>query len=166
MLRKAKSWRRWVARTRTGQPVGNIVADVLTVRQKGEDMTNATETTPETPTLDRMSELRPQLDVIGEFLDWLLSEGYVLGGYQHHPTCRRHQYTDHEAVCRCALQDSECWGQDPDCPDAAAHVDPLFYLQLMAKFFGIDQGAAEAEKRAVLGYVQGLAEVPGEGTAG
>lgn len=155
-----------VARTKAGQPVGNIVADVLADRQKGEDMTTETETTPETPTLDRMSELRPQLDVIGEFLDWLLSEGYVLGGFQYHPLCVRHEYADPEADCRCGLRDTECWGQNPDCPDAGEHIDPVWYLplrdrseshdKLMARFFDIDQDAVEAEKRALLAFVGGV----------
>lgn len=124
---------------------------------------------PATPTLERVRELRPQLDAIGDFLDWLHSEGYVLGGHQYHPTCRRHEYGDDDARCKCDLMKSECWGMlGEDCPHYDDHVDWLWAVPirdrserketLVARYFGIDRQEMEREKERILDHVRQLQE--------
>ena len=67
---------------------------------------------PETPTLERVKEIQPQLDVINDFMDWLLQEqGYVLAGHQHHDICDTMYYGtgDCDKDCSdCEMARAEC----------------------------------------------------------
>ena len=83
---------------------------------------------PETPTLDRLAELREQWDTIRDWMQWLRENGYRLGGLQHHlSTCRRHDRGEDQAPCACEEIASECYGVNPDqCPHRDSHVDWLW----------------------------------------
>lgn len=80
---------------------------------------------PQTPMLDKMKAVREQSQVIGEFMEWLWSRGYVL--------------------CRPV---GEGYSSIPYLPALDSIED------LLADFFGVDLGAAERERRAVLEYVR------------
>ena len=117
-------------------------------------------TQPETPTLERMIELRPRIDEINEFLDWLGKQGYSLAGYRYHSICYKHSSTDLE--CRkCCEEMSECWGMDDDCTYIDIHecstrpYDRMINRdKLLSKFFEIDMNEVEREKLAVLDHVR------------
>ena len=131
-----------------------------------ESEENMTMTKIDTPTLDRVNELKPQLEALGEFLEWLHSEGYVLGGHQYHPRCKQEDFGDMDAPCKCEVADAECWGMDEDCPYKDEHVDWLWAVpirdrsisheNLLAKFYGIDQREMEREKQAILDHIRQL----------
>lgn len=126
--------------------------------------TMTTMTKLETPTLDRMAELKTDIEAIGDFLDWLHSEGYVLGGHQYHPMCRLHEFNDDEKPCQCEVSNAECWGMNPDCPYMDQHVDWLWGVPirdrsisketLVAKFYEIDLREADREKQAILDNIR------------
>lgn len=75
----------------------------------------------ETPTLDKMLEVKEASHQIGQFLEWLQEEGYVLG-----------KYID---------------GSDYD-PYLVPTYEPI--EKLLAKYFDIDLDATEKEKRLIL----------------
>ena len=119
---------------------------------------------PATPTLDRLTELQPELNAIGEFMDWLHGKGYVLGGHQYHRVCKMCNYGDYDASCRCEEESAECWGMDEECP--YEHQDYLWRVpirdratsieSLLSQYTGIDQNDVERERSAVLEYARSL----------
>lgn len=81
---------------------------------------------PSTPTLDRVKEITPYSQKIGEFLEWLQHERKIcLATY--------HEHTDDQLL------------------PAHASISTLLH-----EFFEIDPGKEETERRAVLDYVRKL----------
>ena len=136
---------------------------------------------PTTPTLDKVSELRPQMQAIGEFLEWLTGQGYVLGGHQYHyQDCKVHDFGEPmaeedseddrtrrswrraKAVCRCDEVAAECFGLVEDCP--WPHVDWLWRMpirdrsestnHMLARYFEVDQQEMQAEQGRILEWVR------------
>ena len=84
---------------------------------------------------DKMVEVKPKSNAIGEFLDWLKEEkGWVLA--------KAHTHND---GCKC----------DDGYRICGLHNDELIHCSyvletLLAEFFGIDMNKVEVEKRAIL----------------
>ena len=81
---------------------------------------------PETPELDKQREVVKEAHRIGEFLDWMSSRGIWLARYE-----RFEEYRDEHLV-----------------PMVVDHE------QLLADFYGIDRNKIEAERRAILKFLQ------------
>ena len=120
---------------------------------------------PTTPTLDKVSELRPQMQAIGEFLEWLTGQGYVLGGHQYHrANCNVHDFGDspEKSECICDQIAAECFGMLEDCP--WPHADwswrhPIrdrseSIERLLARYFEIDQQAMYREQGQLLAWIR------------
>ena len=86
---------------------------------------------PDTPTLDRRSVVVAESNKIGEFLDWLAEQGYVIGEWVTYDGYR-----------------------DPQL--APTHAGPS---GLLHRYFDIDPNAEEAELRALLEYAREQNEV-------
>lgn len=85
---------------------------------------------PPTPELDKQHRaIEDGAHRVGEFLDWLESEGYVLA-----------RYSDGDS-----------------CPEGCSGLDPDYAAKekLVAGFFGIDLGRIEAERQSLLDYLRG-----------
>ena len=80
----------------------------------------------DTPTLDRILELQPQSQAVGEFLEWIKSEGYVLCKYNEQGP--RHEYLPIHKTIDTLLHD----------------------------FFEIDPMEEEREKRALLDEIRSM----------
>ena len=121
---------------------------------------------PKTPTLDWLAGFAKERLAVQDFLEWLQQKGYVLGGYRYHPRCDVHEFGDKKAECECEIQNRECFGIDPDCPDKENHVEWLWEVPiaprlteaktLINEFYDIDEEAVERERRGLLTYVQSL----------
>ena len=118
-----------------------------------------------TPTLDAIREVQPQSQAIGEFLDWLGEQGYVLAGRRHHRKCPRCEMWlpdmmtrgDKQVECICEARGPECFGQG-ECGHEEYHVEHPSELlprrpstdKLLHRFFGVDEAEAERERRALM----------------
>lgn len=97
---------------------------------------------PSTPELDRLLAVAPFSQHVGDFLDWLAQEGFVLAkhacphGNLDHLDCEESKY------CRRGDETPVLWAQ---------HVNPEATL---AAFYDIDLNKIEAERRAVLEYLR------------
>lgn len=91
-----------------------------------------------TPTLDRMHEVHPQSQAIGEFLEWLQTEKqYDLARHHvHGELC----YEDDTRVC--GMHDGQ-----PVCVHYSIE-------KLLAEYFEIDLQKADDEKRTILASLQ------------
>lgn len=86
---------------------------------------------PATPELDKQHQaIERGAHRLGEFLDWLAAEGYVLARYSSGDSCY-----------------AGCSGLDPDYTDRE---------KLVAGFFGIDLAKIEAERMALLEHIRKL----------
>jgi hypothetical protein len=96
------------------------------------------------PELDKIHAVSDDSQKIGEFLEWLQSEGYSLG-----------KYVEHE-------HDLDCWewtnlGGRRMKQYVCGYSEgtnfvriPLRINDLLAEYFGIDENKAEQERRAIL----------------
>lgn len=84
---------------------------------------------PPTPTLDRMLKVKEDSQKLGEFLDWLSEQGFIL--------------------CEKQTDGSKFY---PYFPTRYA------VEELLAMYFGVDIGMAQAEQDAVLAYVRSQQE--------
>ena len=93
---------------------------------------------PECPECERLHEVAPQSQVVGEFLEWLqVEKGFVLGNY--------HEHSD------------ECDGEDRfrTCGLRSGELFPvrISIEKLLAEFFKIDLTKVENERRALLDHL-------------
>jgi len=123
---------------------------------------------PITPTLDKISILRPKSEAIGEFLEWCGEQGYEL--------CKYREYIK-EICFRCKGETPKIRylarneHSDPDEPKEPCNVcygsgyegissgDFPIYTSinnLLSKFLEIDEQAAEQERRAILEHIREL----------
>lgn len=103
---------------------------------------------PATPTLEAMSEIHPQSQAIGEFLEWLSTEKSIVLAevHRHGPQC---EGWDHEEGRFDPGSRPRCDFQDGDMHFASYSIE-----KLLAEFFEIDLNKAEQEKRALLDFVR------------
>lgn len=104
---------------------------------------------PSTPNLDKMLEVKTQSQTIGEFLEWLKEQRYLLGQYLYH------------------VQDAqydECYGVDDECPwqqhnwhhETFAPAIGTGTQRLLARYYGIDLEAMNAEREELLEHLRRL----------
>jgi hypothetical protein len=79
-----------------------------------------------TPECDRMLAVKEKSQLIGEFLDWLGSQGLTI----------------------CRLRDVTCDGEEIDPQQYLPNRESI--EQLLARFFSIDLVKVEAERRKIL----------------
>jgi len=128
------------------------------------------ETTPPTPTLDKMRAVHDQSQAIGEFVEWLSARGIVLAESWHEATyvCATCGVVpaDDGMIQRMPWTDDETYRHVGACPQDANSVDCLpaglysatvTLTTLLHEFFGIDAAAAERERRALLTHVRAAA---------
>ena len=118
---------------------------------------------PPTPMLDKALSFKNETRILHEFLDWLLSQGYVLGGHQNHPECRLHFWNDTQYPCLCGIESRECWGMDEECPDREHHVDWVLRMpirdrstahnELISSFLELDQSVMDDEHAELLSWI-------------
>lgn len=120
---------------------------------------------PETPELDKQRKAREEghSEAIGEFLDWLRGEGYLLAKSHSH---------DDGCLCDGPWHDLKATDADPKqrhCPECGwpHRAEVCGYREgelamagkpindLLADYFGIDLDKIEAERRAILDYIRG-----------
>ena len=88
----------------------------------------------QTPTCDRLSEIAPESQKLGEFLDWLREQGIHLAAYHAHTKdCREPGSRYHT----CGFTDQLVSVQRPT-------------EELLADYFEVDLAAVETERRALL----------------
>lgn len=87
---------------------------------------------------ERLSSVAPFSQHVGDFLDWLSEQGYILAkhgcphGYLNAEDCEESKY------CRRGEESTALWAQ---------HVHPE---RLLAEFYEIDLNKVEAERRTLL----------------
>lgn len=134
---------------------------------------------PQTPELDRQHEVLEsgKAQVVQDFYDWLVEQGYVLGKYQTEitETCRgvrpdplwSESNCDGGFVKRTTRKNGEEIHAGIVCPVCGgsgevtrslveSRLMPALVVpeQLMADYFGIDRDKVEAERRAILEYLR------------
>jgi hypothetical protein len=104
------------------------------MRKRGTTMPDL----PATPELDKMQNVKHESQPIGEFLEWLQSEGIVLAKYDE--TVNSWQQMDGSELI----------------VGSSATLMPTYDVteSLLARYFEIDLKKVEEEKRAVLEYLR------------
>lgn len=94
-------------------------------------------TEPKCPECERVHEVAPKSQAIGEFVEWLESQGIVLATYHEHTEgC----YNDEDFLV-CGYRKDQL---QPDHRNIQSRL---------AEFFGIDLNKVEKERRALLKYL-------------
>lgn len=93
---------------------------------------------PPTPELDRLKDVAPDSQKLGEFIDWLEENGlFLCSVHRHTDDCRRGG-----GPPRCELHDFE-------------HIRTnKTVTQLLAEYFSIDLNKVETERRTLLDFVR------------
>lgn len=94
---------------------------------------------PEYPEHERLRAIKDQSQAIGEFLDWMSTQGVVRARWGcHHGYVTTAEVQDEPPECRLCTQTDKLWPDTTRIPD------------LLASYFGIDQVKLEDEKQAML----------------
>jgi len=123
---------------------------------------------PITPTLDKISILRPKMEAIGEFLEWCGEQGYELCKYQQYvretcfrckgetPKVRIFARDEHSDPDNPQVECSACYGRGYFHNPSGHFPIHTSINDLLYKFLEIDESAAEQERRAILDHVREL----------
>jgi hypothetical protein len=94
--------------------------------------------TPDAPECEKLSQVAPISQKIGEFVDWLRDEKKISLAVRHDHTAECDSTTGRRQSYDCGFQEGDLF---------YAHAD---MTRLLAEFFNIDLNKVEEERRAIL----------------